>query len=66
MVLAKAKAKARANKRFIVQVSLTIVAYDRQNIFTVQATGLPKMNELDMPDNSRSHHPRNLTPYTAH
>jgi hypothetical protein len=64
MVLAKAK--ARANKTFIAQASLTIVTYDRQNIFIVQATGLPKMNELDMPDNSRSHHPRNLTPHSTH
>ncbi len=35
-----AKAKARANETFIVQVSLTIVTYDHQNIFIVQATGL--------------------------
>ncbi len=36
-----AKAKAKANETFIVQVSLTIVAYDRQNMFVVQATGYP-------------------------
>ncbi len=29
---------ARANKTFIVQVTLTIVTYDRQNIFVEQAT----------------------------
>ncbi len=33
-----AKAKARANETFIVQASLTIVTYDCQNIFIVQAT----------------------------
>ncbi len=33
-----AKAKARANKTFIVQASLTIDTYDRQNYFIVQAT----------------------------
>jgi hypothetical protein len=33
-----AKAKARANEAFIVKTSLTIVTYDRQNIFIVQAT----------------------------
>jgi len=33
-----AKAKARANETFIVQSSLTIVTYNRQNIFMVQAT----------------------------
>ena len=35
-----AKAMANTNETFIVQASLTIVAYDRQNIFIVQATGL--------------------------
>jgi hypothetical protein len=34
-----AQARARANKTFIVQVPIAIVAYDCQNIFTVQATG---------------------------
>ncbi len=34
-----AKAKAKTNETFIVQVSLTIVTYDRQNMFIVQATG---------------------------
>ncbi len=33
-----AKAKARANETFIVQASLTIVTYDRKNIFKAQAT----------------------------
>ncbi len=35
-----AKAMARANEAFIVQVSLTIVTYDNQNMFIVQATAL--------------------------
>ncbi len=30
---------ARANETFIVQASLMIIAYDRHNIFIVQATG---------------------------
>jgi len=34
-----AKVKSLANKTFIVQVSLTLVTYDCQNIFIVQATG---------------------------
>jgi len=33
-----AKAKAKAYETFIVQASLTIVTYDRQNIFIVQDT----------------------------
>jgi hypothetical protein len=33
-----AKAKAKTNETFIVQASLTIVTYDRKNIFIVQAT----------------------------
>jgi hypothetical protein len=37
-----AKAKARANKTFIVQASLAIITYDHQNIFIVEATGLFK------------------------
>ncbi len=32
------KSMARANKTYIVEASLTIVNYDHQNIFTVQAT----------------------------
>jgi hypothetical protein len=32
------KAKARANKTFLVQASLMIFTYDHQNIFNVQAT----------------------------
>ncbi len=35
-----AKAKANTNETFIVQASLTIVFYDRQNIFIAQATGV--------------------------
>ncbi len=34
-----AKAKARANETIIVQAYLTIVTYDSQNIYIVQATG---------------------------
>ncbi len=33
-----AKAKAKTNETFIVQTSLTIITYDRQNMFIVQAT----------------------------
>jgi hypothetical protein len=33
-----AKSKARANKTFIVQASLMIITYDRQNVFIVQGT----------------------------
>jgi hypothetical protein len=35
-----AKAKAKTNETFIVQVSLTIVTYDCKNMFIVQATGI--------------------------
>jgi hypothetical protein len=35
-----ANSKARTDKTFLVQATLTIVTYDCQNIFTVQATGL--------------------------
>ncbi len=38
-----AKAKAKTNETFIVQASLTIITYDSQNIFIVQATGEVKM-----------------------
>ncbi len=34
-----AKVKAKTNETFIVQASLTIVTYDHQNMFIVQATG---------------------------
>jgi hypothetical protein len=33
-----AKAKAGANKTIVAQASLTIITYNRQNIFIVQAT----------------------------
>ena len=33
-----AKAKAKTNETFVVQVSLMIVTYDRKNMFIVQAT----------------------------
>ncbi len=33
-----AKAKAKTNETFIVQASLTIVTYNRKNMFIVQAT----------------------------
>jgi hypothetical protein len=38
-----AKAKAKTNETFIVQASLTIITYNRQKIFIVQATGEVKM-----------------------
>jgi hypothetical protein len=38
--MTQAKAKARAKKTFAVQASQMIIAYDRQNIFKVQATDL--------------------------
>ncbi len=44
-----AKAKAKTNETFILQASLTIVTYDRKNMFIVQATGL----NCRMPDVSR-------------
>jgi hypothetical protein len=37
-----AKAKAKTNETFIVQASLTIITYDRQNIFIAQATGVKR------------------------
>ncbi len=42
-----AMAKARANKTFMVQASLTIITYDRQNIFIVQATGLTSTARIE-------------------
>ncbi len=33
-----AKAKAKTNETFMVQAALTIVTYDRKNMFIVQAT----------------------------
>ncbi len=38
-MMTQAKAKAKANKTFIVQASLTIVTYNRQKSFIVQTTG---------------------------
>ncbi len=43
-----AEAKARANETFIVQVPLTIVTYDQQNIFIVLATSSEKMQVTAM------------------
>ncbi len=37
--MTEAKAKTRANNTSILQASLMIVTYDRQNIFILQATG---------------------------
>jgi hypothetical protein len=34
------KARARSNETFIVQASLTIITYDRQDIFIVEATDI--------------------------
>ncbi len=52
-----AKAKAKTNETFIVQASLMIVTYNRQNMFIVQATGdsvvnlsllfMPWLNKLE-------------------
>jgi hypothetical protein len=42
-----AKAKAKTNETFIVQASLTIVTYDHQNMFIVQATGHGVLVEVD-------------------
>ncbi len=41
-----AKVSARANETFIIQASLTIITYDCQNIFIVQATGLSFTSQL--------------------
>ncbi len=38
VIMTLANAKAKTNETFIVQVSLTIITYDRQNMFIVQAT----------------------------
>ncbi len=35
-----AKAKAKTNETLIVQASLTIITYDHQNMFIVQATAV--------------------------
>jgi hypothetical protein len=43
--MALAKAKAMANKTFIVQASLTIVTNNHQNIFIVQAIGHKQKTE---------------------
>ncbi len=40
-----AKAKAKTNETFIVQVSLTIITYARINMFIVQATGVIGIDE---------------------
>jgi hypothetical protein len=39
MTLVKAKAKTNETFTFKVQASLTIVTYDRKNMFIVQTTG---------------------------
>jgi hypothetical protein len=44
-----AKAKAKANETFIVQVSLMIITYDRQNMFIVQALERLKLLARDHP-----------------
>jgi hypothetical protein len=43
-----AKAKAKTNETFIVQATLTIITYDSQNMFIVQATGGIKMTILSI------------------
>jgi hypothetical protein len=40
MTLAKARRLALRVNTFIIQASIMIVTYDRQNIFIVQATGV--------------------------
>jgi hypothetical protein len=40
-----AKAKAKANETFIVQASLKINTYNRQNMFIVQATDLTSISQ---------------------
>ncbi len=42
-----AKAKAKTNETFIVQASLTIITYDRQNMF-IEATGARAINILQL------------------
>ena len=42
--LGVSRAKARANRIFIVQASLTIVTHDGHNLFIVQATVDPNLN----------------------
>ncbi len=42
-----AKTKAKTNETFIVHASLTIVTYDRQNIFIEQATEQIENEYLD-------------------
>ncbi len=45
-----AKAKAKTNETFIGQASLTIVTYDRKNMFIVQATGYLGQNGVARED----------------
>jgi hypothetical protein len=53
--LTLAKVKARANKKFIVQASLVIVTYDRQNFFIAQATdvSVEKLFSLPLPKEAK-------------
>jgi hypothetical protein len=43
-----AKVKAKTNETFIVKASLTIVTYNCQNMFIVQATGVLHHAKLEM------------------
>ncbi len=36
------------NETFIVQASLTIITYDRKNMFIIQATGLANFGQLSV------------------
>ncbi len=47
-----AKAKANNNETFIVQASLTIMTYNHQNIFIVQATGAIVLSQLKRKGNT--------------
>ncbi len=42
-----AEAKAKTNETFVVRASLTIITYDRKNMFIVQATDLNKLVQGD-------------------
>ena len=45
--MTQAKARARANKEFKLQTSLTIVTYDCQNMFIIKATGITRNGHND-------------------
>ncbi len=53
--MALAKAKAKTNETFIVQASLMIITYNRQNMFIVQATELVLKKRFTALSGLRSH-----------